>query len=264
MAQFKAKVISNKEIAPEHYLLWFKAPGVSKKVKPGQFFNVRVADSYKPFLRRPLGTHDIAAGKIAFLYKVIGEATTLLSAKKKGDVIDIIGPLGNGFNLKKENSVILVAGGHGTAPLYALAKRLGIPKQKISVFIGAKTKKHVISTRDFRKLGAKVYVATDDGSSGHKGLVTEVLQKKLKNYFSKNPKTQKPKNLPTVYACGPKPMLEAVAKIAGRYGIPCQVSLEEYMACGVGTCLGCAVKTCSGYKMVCKDGPVFDAKEIVW
>ena len=252
MRQFKAEIIGNKKVAKDHYVLSFKAHGVAKKTKPGQFFNIRITDSCEPFLRRPFGAYKIDKDKIEILYKVVGKATTILSRKKTKDVLDIIGPLGNGFTLKTK--AILVGGGHGVAPLYALAAALGA-KSGLEVYIGARTAKQIVCDKDFKKLGAKVYVATEDGSKGYKGVITELLNKKPST-IDHRPST--------IYACGPKPMLKEVARLSVLHKISCQVSLEEYMACGIGTCLGCAVKTKKGYKMVCKDGPVFDAKEIIW
>jgi len=251
MKQFKAKIISNKKIAKDHYSLFFSAS--TKSVKPGQFFNVRITNKYEPFLRRPFGAHKIMKNGIEILYKVVGKATKVLSKKKKGESLDILGPLGNGFTIKKNETAFLVGGGHGVAPLYALSKKLVDSSCEVKAFIGACSKEHVVCDKELKKIGAKVYVATDDGSKGYKGLVTELLKKNLKDI-----------KRGTIYACGPKPMLKAVAKLSGSYKIPCQLSLEEYMACGVGTCLGCAVKTKEGYKMVCKDGPIFNAKDIIW
>ena len=254
MTQFKTKIVSNKRIAPDHYRLSFKAPAIAVNTKPGQFFNIKVDSSYRPLLRRPFGAHKIYKDRIEILYKVVGKATEILSKKKKNDTLSVVGPLGNGFNLlhprgvhRGGGSTVLVGGGHGVAPLLALAKTL--KAAKLMVYIGARTKKHIVCEKDFEKLGGKVHIATEDGSKGHKGLVTDLFKKTMRG---------------AIYACGPKPMLKAVAGFAKRRKIPCQVSLEEYVACGIGTCLGCAVKTKSGYKLICKDGPVFDAKEIIW
>ncbi len=259
MKQFIAKISTNKRIAPDHYILSFKMPRKGKEVKPGQFFNIRVSDSYEPLLRRPFSVHKIAKDRVEILYRVVGRATQILSTRKKGGALDIIGPLGNGFDISsvvgRRSSVVLVAGGHGIAPLYALAKRLSAIGYQLSAFIGAKTKKYVVCDKDFRKLRAKVYVATEDGSKGYKGLVTKLLITKLKTYNLK---------LTTIYACGPKPMLKAVAKIANKNRFACQISMEEYIGCGTGICMGCSIETLSGNRLVCKDGPVFDAKEIVW
>ena len=263
----------------------FKAPRIAKNTKPGQFFNIKINDSYRPLLRRPFSAHKIGKDKIEILYKVVGKATRIFSTKKKSETLDIIGPLGNGFSFHPgAETVILVAGGHGIAPLVALAEELKtLPPSagsrrsspgeasygknaKCIVFIGAKTKKQIVCEKDFRKLGAKVCIATDDGSKGRKGLVTSLLEHKLQNKsYPPTPRLWRTgKSRVTIYACGPKPMLKAVAKLVKRYGIPAQISLEEYMACGIGTCLGCPVKTQQGFKLVCKDGPVFDAEEIIW
>lgn len=261
MKQFKAKIISNKKIAHEHYILSFKAPRIAKDTKPGQFFSIRVSRAYEPFLRRPFSAHKITRDKVEILYKVVGKATEILSTKRKGDRLDIIGPLGNGFELKstvhiRQPTALLVAGGHGVAPLYALARQITNHKSQALIFIGGRTKKDIVSDKELRKLGAKVYISTEDGSSGYKGLITDLLKRKARAMSYELGVR--------IYACGPKPMLKEVAKLARRYKIPCQVSLEEYMACGIGTCLGCAVKTRTGFKLVCKDGPVFDAGEIIW
>ena len=257
MQQFKAKIVSNQKVAPDHFILSFKAPDtMAKKVKPGQFFKIKVSTSDKPLLRRPFSVHKVGKNKIEILYKIVGEATKILSTKKSGNTLDILGPLGNGFDVDLSGPAILVGGGHGVAPLVELAKNFASHKTKPVVFIGARTKKHIVCDKDLKKLGAQVHVVTEDGSKGRKGLVTELLKNRITGKKQKKPAT--------IYACGPKPMLMAVGKLAKRYKIPCRVSLEEYMACGIGTCLGCAVKTRNGYKMVCKDGPVFDAKEIMW
>jgi len=271
MKQFRAKILSNQKIAPDHYVLSFKNPKIAKETHPGQFFNIKVSDSCGPLLRRPFGAHKINKGTIEILYKVVGKATAILSSRIKGSSLDILGPLGNGFDMsfpprvipakagiyargKLQRESILVAGGHGVAPLYALAESIS----KATVLIGAKTKAHVVCEKDFKKLGCKVRVATEDGTKGYKGLITDLLKKNI------NRQTGKPASRLTIYACGPKPMLKEVARLVFRHDIPCQVSLEEYVACGIGTCLGCAIKVRGGYKLICKDGPVFDAEEVVW
>jgi dihydroorotate dehydrogenase electron transfer subunit len=288
MKQYRARILSNKKIAPEHYRLSLGTPGTAGKSKPGQFFTVRVTGSYEPLLRRPFGVHRTGKKGIGILYKVVGTATDLLSKKKPGTYIDLIGPLGNGFTVgsparASRITALLVAGGHGVAPLVALAKDLKARRVKCAAYIGARTKDHVVCDKDLKKLGARrVVVATEDGSRGHKGVITKPLEKHLASLHERTSTRASAKggsaspartgqlpgraggNQLTIYACGPKPMLKAVAALAKRYRIPCQVSLEEYIACGIGTCMGCAVKTKSGYKMVCKDGPVFEAREIVW
>ncbi len=263
----KYTIISNKTAAEDHFLLKIKAPHLAANAYPGQFVNIKIEEDttapFFPLLRIPLGIHRIGKEKISFLYKVVGEKTELLSKKRKGEKIDILGPLGTGFDVpaiqkNKNKRILMVAGGHGVAPLYALAEQLTGRKDQIEVFLGACGKKHIVCDKEFRKLKTKVYVATDDGSKGFKGHVTWLLEKHLEEY------TRKEIRNTIIYACGPKPMLAAVARLAKRFKIPAQVSVDEYMACGIGACLGCAIRTRDGYKMVCKDGPVFDAQEIDW
>jgi dihydroorotate dehydrogenase electron transfer subunit len=214
--------------------------------------------------------HRISAGGVEMLYEVVGTGTKLLSQEKAGGHLDVIGPLGNGFFLPRttndeRRTTILVAGGVGVAPLVALAENLAYSveriadrkKRKTHVLIGAKTKSHILCEKDFKKIGCEIKVSTEDGSKGKKGLITDVLTDFLRI-------THDARRM-TIYACGPHPMLKAVARISSLMDVPCQVSLEEKMACGVGVCLGCPAKMkAGGYKMVCKDGPVFDAKEIAW
>jgi dihydroorotate dehydrogenase electron transfer subunit len=258
MKQLISRILKNELIAPNFYRMRIESPYLAKNSKPGQFIEVRCSENIEPLLRRPLGVHRITENGIEMLYEVVGKGTRLLSRKAKGDTVDIIGPLGNGFGLptiRYPLNIILIAGGVGVAPLLALAECL-TSKKNIYVMIGARSKSHVLCESDFKKLGAKVSVSTEDGSKGKKGLVTDML----KNLLADNKSSSA-----AVYACGPAGMLKAVASIAKAAQISCQVSLEERMACGVGVCLGCPVKTKDeGYKMVCKDGPVFNAEEIVW
>lgn len=255
MKQLQVKIIENKEIAQGFYRMRLGSAYLAKNSKPGQFVEVKCSEGNGILLRRPLSVHRVSNGGIEILYEVVGRATKSLSVRKKGDMLDVIGPLGNGFFVQR--TAVLVAGGIGVAPLVALAEELVHSKRrKLYVLIGACRKGHLLCVNDFKKLGAKVVIYTEDGSLGKKGLITQGLISLLStiNY--------KPS---TIYACGPHPMLKAVSHIADSLGIPCQVSMEEHMACGVGVCLGCPVKVKSGgYKMVCKDGPVFNAEEIVW
>ena len=261
MKKFKSKIIDNEKVQTEHYVLSFRVPKQVEKVKPGQFFNLKVNELTVPLLRRPFGAHKIEKSKVKILYKVVGKATQILSLKKPDDILDIVGPLGKGFDLHlpfrpgKKEIAILVAGGHGVAPLYALAHSL--KRTKKAVFIGARTKAHIVCEQGFKKLGAKVYIATEDGSKGDKGFITKMLNDNIQNNGYK-------KGTIHIYACGPKPMLKEIAKIADKYKCACQVSLEEYLGCGTGICIGCAIETRSGKKLVCKDGPVFNAEEILW
>jgi len=274
MIQTKAKIIKNIAVAPKYYKIVLSCLPIAKDANAGQFVAIKITDTYEPLLRRPFSIHKLSGPGIEILYEIVGRGTEILSQKKAGEYLDIIGPLGNGFNYKSQvtpspslgtlfgrSSPVLVAGGMGVAPLLFLAEKIVTRSggrqvtRRPLVLIGAKTRSDVLCEKEFRKLGCNVKIATDDGSRGYKGYVTELLKKELStiNY-----------QLSTIYACGPRPMLKETAAISKKYNIPAQVSLEEHMACGIGACLGCAVNTKQGYKRVCQDGPVFDADEIVW
>ncbi|MFH1553227.1 MAG: dihydroorotate dehydrogenase electron transfer subunit [Candidatus Omnitrophota bacterium] len=267
----QAKIISNRKIAADHYVIRVEAAHLGRNSSPGQFVTVKAEEgTTDPLLRIPLGVHAVRKEGIDLLYKVVGPATELLRSKEKGEKIGILGPLGKGFDLasllrEKDSEAVIVAGGHGVAPLCALAETIIKKKKKVDFFIGACAKKHVVCTEKLKKLGARVYVATEDGTRGYKGYVTGLLQKHLKRKGLRLRSGQaKNKTRQWVYACGPKPMLAELAKVVKKYNVQAQVSLDAYMACGIGSCLGCAVRTKDGYKLVCKDGPVFDAQEIKW
>lgn len=265
MKQLRVRVVSNKKVGVCFYMMKLESGYLAKKALPGQFVEIQCTKGVDPLLRRPLGIHRIEGDGIEVLYEVVGKGTRLLSEKRPGEDIDVIGPLGSGFDLGLASDInILIAGGIGVAPLIALAERLSKERnKKIYVMIGARTKSHVMCEKEFRSLGCIVKTATDDGSKGYKGFVIEPVEKMLATC---RPETYLPAfRQVAIYACGPTGMLEAVSRIAHEHGIPCQVSLEERMACGVGVCLGCPVKVKTGeYKMVCKDGPVFGSEEIIW
>lgn len=272
--QTRAKLIKNIEVAPKYYKILLRAPAIAKAAKPGQFVQIKVSGDYEPLLRRPLGVHRVAGDNIEVLFEAVGKGTEILSQRKASCNLDIIGPLGNGFNYRGQGTArlrsgqtgdrrpILVAGGMGVAPLLFLAE--GLKNHKVTVLIGGKTKRQILCEKEFKELGCEVKIATDDGSAGFKGKVTELLKNQLSalNF-----------QLSAIYACGPRPMLKEISAISKKYNIPAQISLEEHMACGIGACLGCVVKTRNEqrtmrnefeYKRVCKEGPVFDAREIIW
>ena len=279
----KARILSNIKIGPGYYKMYLEAPYIARLAKPGQFLQIRCNDSLEPFLRRPFSIHRIKgqesrAKGIEILYEVVGKGTEVLVKKKEGEFLDILGPLGNGFSLPRittegspersrvtnherrttnsKSTAIIIAGGIGAAPLVFLAEELAEKRIKTIVLLGAKTKHNILCERDFRKLGAEVHVATDDGTFGHKGFVTRLFQNIVKTL---NLKLQT-----KVYACGPEPMLKNIGRLCVNQGIECQVSVEEYMACGIGACLGCVVKTKKGDRLVCRDGPVFNSSELLW
>ncbi|MGD2278984.1 MAG: dihydroorotate dehydrogenase electron transfer subunit, partial [Candidatus Omnitrophota bacterium] len=250
--------------APDHFTMELEAPFLAQNSAPGQFVTVKTQEkgASDPLFRIPLGVHAVRKSGIKLLYKVVGTATGMLSAKAKGETLDVLGPLGNGFDLapvlrNKDSRAVLVAGGHGVAPLYFLAKTLARKKRKIDVFIGACEAKHIVCAKEFRKLKAKVTTAAEKGRCQCQGYVT----KPLSEYLRRN---RKHAQKMTIYACGPRPMLAALAEEAKKYQVPAQGSLDAYMVCGIGACLGCAVETTDGYKLVCKDGPVFNVQEIKW
>jgi dihydroorotate dehydrogenase electron transfer subunit len=257
MKQLKAKIVENKRIAQGFYRMRLESAYLAKNSKPGQFVEIKCSDDDGVLLRRPLGVHRISNSRIEVLYEVVGKGTESLSNRAKNELLDVIGPIGKGFEFTEaKRPALIIAGGMGVAPLLCLAQKMADKNIKPYVMIGAKTAAQILCEKDFKKLGCFVVVSTEDGSKGHKGYVTDMMRHLLMVIRCK---------ASGIYACGPHPMLKAVGHIADSAGIPCQVSMEERMACGIGVCLGCAIKVNSGgYKMVCKDGPVFDAKEIAW
>jgi dihydroorotate dehydrogenase electron transfer subunit len=260
MVQERVKITGKENLGSGYFKLSLLSPGISRLAKPGQFVEIKVTDADEPLLRRPLGVHRVKGNTFEILCEIVGKGTTALSEKKPGELLDVIGPLGNGFDCHGAMASVIVAGGMGVAPLIFLAERLMEVKSqkskvKILVLIGAKTKTQILCENEFRKIGCEVRVATDDGSRGFKGKVTELLNKEAR---SQRPEVR------SIYACGPEPMLMAVSKISVACNISAQVSLEAHMSCGFGACLGCVVNTIDGYKRVCKDGPVFLAEDVVW
>jgi dihydroorotate dehydrogenase electron transfer subunit len=270
--QFDVKVISNLKISKDYYLLSLDVPRVFKDAQPGQFVHIRINDSSEPLLRRPFSIHRLSvinSGSGAqrlnlnILYEVKGKGTRLLCEKRAGDCLNILGPLGRGFDYKAKgaNSNIIIAGGAGVAPLVFLAEQLS--KDKTTVLIGAANQHKILCQTEFKHLGCDVKTATEDGSLGFRGRVTALFEKVLKDMYGTSNKESGGRAI-NVYACGPESMLTELAKICIIKKLPLQVSLEEFMGCGIGACLGCAIETKQGYQRVCHDGPVFNAEEIVW
>src|SRR5665648_244068 len=243
------------------------APSVAQEALPGQFIHIKCSIDNYLLLRRPLSIHriDKEKGEIYILFQVAGEGTKLLAQRKVGDNLDILGPLGNGFNIYPESrKILIIGGGIGVAPLLALCEESIRQGKEVRVLIGALKKELVIGEESFKILGAKVEVSTDDGSYRYKGLVTDLLERMIKERWLAD----------QIFACGPKPMLKKISEIALQANINYQVSMEERMACGIGACLGCACKIkikdkreCKvkyEYKRVCVDGPVFVGSEVVW
>jgi len=253
----KGYVIEHKQVGDDLYEVEFIAPGISSECKPGQFVHIRASINNEPLLRRPFSLYDVdkRLGSITILYKVVGRGTSLLTKIKTKDDIDVMGPLGRGFSLPGSfKNILLVGGGVGIAPLVYLARVLINNKYNVKVLHGTENRRQLVAFEKLRKIGAEFMPSTNDGSCGFKGFVTEFLLKKIDV-------TQ----VDYIYTCGPEPMMAAVAAFARENRIPGEVSLEEYMACGVGACLGCARKLKAEdeyYQKVCKDGPVFSINEV--
>lgn len=264
----EVKIIKQSEIAPGYFCLALDAPEVAEAAVPGQFLHVRCSNTLDPFLRRPLSIHAVDRGKgeVALLYRAAGRGTVLLSKKREGDSISILGPLGSGFSLPGSNErVFVVAGGIGVAPLYFLLQEMGRLNHQAAVFLGATTSKQLLCVREMKEMGHDVFSATVDGSEGFHGTVVELFETFLLKYFKSGPLY-----LPgRVYGCGPRGMLKKLCEILQQKGIPGEVSVEERMGCGVGACLSCACKIRDKkngfrYRRTCVEGPVFPAGEVVW
>lgn len=255
----KGLVVRHLQVGQDLFEMELITPRVVPECKPGQFVHVQVGQESFPILRRPLSLYDVDRhlGSVVFLYKVVGEGTRLLSKVRTKDSLNVMGPLGRGFTLPKEESnVLLVGGGVGIAPLVYLARVLVERRCQVRVLHGTQTREQLAAFLKLRQLGVQFMPATVDGSAGYKGLVTELLFKKID-----------PAWVDCIYTCGPEPMMARTADYARQYGIVGQASLEEHMACGVGACLGCARKLKTddyGYAKICKDGPVFDLDELDW
>ncbi|MBI5232695.1 MAG: dihydroorotate dehydrogenase electron transfer subunit [Coriobacteriales bacterium] len=247
-------VVVNDRVAEGIGLLVLDAPLVATHVQPGQFVHLRVAEGTDFILRRPFSVHRVVGGRIEILYQVLGRGTRQMSELEQGDVIDVVGPLGNGWTLPDDAShALLVAGGLGAAPLGMWAERLAERGVAVSVAQGAPYSERLVARELFERVARRVEIATDDGSAGERGFVTGPAERLIRSG-----------EVEVVFACGPERMQQAVANLAAAAGIPCQVSLERLMACGIGACLSCVVSTTEGLKRACVDGPVFDASTIKW
>lgn len=255
--QEKAQLLQKEAITDTIFRFTLQAPNICGSAHPGQFVMVRVAAGHDPLLRRPFSIHQVTAGgRLQILFKVVGKGTARLANFVSGDVIDCIGPLGRGFFLKSDQRIGLLGGGMGIAPLYFLAKRLlqtGIQTKNTVVFLGARCRDELtLFAEEFFALGYNVQTATDDGSLGYHGFVTDLLDAYLDD-------------LEQIYTCGPFPMMRIAAMKAQAADISCAVSLETHMACGLGACLGCTVPGVNDtYIHVCRQGPVFSADEVLW
>ena len=247
----KVRVGSLAIVTPGVFELWLEAPAIARQASPGQFVMVDCGDD--TLLRRPISIHRVNAERtaIALLFAIAGKGTRSLADVKTGTNVDVLGPLGNGFIVKpKSKKLLLIAGGLGLAPLYFLADAARISGKQVTLLVGAATAKALYPVPRLPD-NASCVVTTDDGSFGRRGFVTEHL-------------SICDDTIDQVFACGPLPMLSALASQSALTTKGLQVSLETRMACGLGVCYGCSIETLQGLKQVCKHGPVFNASDIIW
>lgn len=279
----RATVAFNRLLSPAYLHLGMAAPGFPATFRAGEFIMVRPAWIGDPFLPRAFSIYRIStrppaaessAPIVEILYKVLGKGTQCLARMEPGQEVEILGPLGNFFTVPDvQRHVVLVAGGIGVPPIAALATQLAetgnwqLATGNLVVFLGGKTHEDILCVKDFEEAGASIHITTEDASLGTRGLITDLLRPFLLMPPAPRAESRGEASRLTMYACGPPGMLAAVAKLAGEFGVPCQMSVEANMACGFGACMGCAIEIkgeTRSFKLVCKDGPIFDSREIVW
>ena len=257
MLERTVTIVSQERDAESYFRLVLKAPDIAPLIQPGQFAHVRILPMKDALLRRPFSIFQVGQDTFSILYKNVGKGTDALSRMRAGEELSVIAPLGHGFTLPPAGgeTPLLVAGGYGMAAMFLLAQRspqIGI------VFVGGRRRVDILCEKEFAAIGWEVRVATEDGSHGEKGFVTLPLIAELQ------------KKLPQrkLFACGPTPMLKAVGKLAEDFNLPAELSMDEHMCCGVGTCLTCVIPVKAGdgweYQRTCTEGPVYDSREIVW
>ena len=258
--QVFAELIKKEKLLEGLYKFSVYAKEIVELANPGNFIEIRINENSDPFLRRPISIYNLDKenGVLEFIFQVKGKGTELLAKKKEGDKIDIIGPLGNGtFKFEEYKNIAVIGGGIGIFPLYELSKQAKNAGKKVYTYLGFRNKDLVTLENEFDEVSTMLTITTDDGSYKNSGFAINYLE----NDLEKN-------NIDCIYACGPLPMLKAVKKLAEEKEIPCQISLEEKMGCGMGVCLGCAVRTATStddnpqYLHVCKAGPVFNSKMV--
>ena len=247
------KVVDNKRINNDIFILELSGNNYFPELKPGQFVQARIDGSPGTFLRRPLSIHDVdySGNKIKLLVQIAGKGTETLSGLNKGDTLNIIYPLGNSFTLPRpDDHVLIVGGGCGAAPLLFLGKYLKSNGYSPDILLGFRNSERIIEYEEYSEIG-RVFLTTEDGSRGEKGFVTDHSVLTGTGYDR-------------IYCCGPDAMMRAVAKYCLKRGITCEVSLENLMACGIGACLCCVVDTVKGNLCTCIDGPVFNITDLKW
>lgn len=275
--QGSVRVVENVPLARDTYRIRFECPDIARRVVPGQFLMLRLAGWNDPLLGRPLALYDVAslgAGEamaVDIVYQAVGKMTRRLAVVESGAMLEVWGPLGNGFPPAAAEHLVMVAGGIGQTPFLALAREfLGLrrygdpPRQvptarKATLCYGCRSKEFFAGLEDFRRAGVEVRLSTDDGSAGHHGLATELIR----------PAIDSAPLSARIVCCGPEPMLAATTRLAEQLGTPCQVSLESPMACGIGACFSCVAKIRDGagrwdYRRTCVEGPVFDSRDVAF
>lgn len=251
----QVKIVTKEQLKSDIFKFAIASEKMASIALPGQFLEIRVNDDIEPFLRRPISIYKIDKEKnqLEFIFQVKGKGTEILSGKQVGDKISVMGPLGKGtFAFQNCKKISIIGGGIGVFPLYELARQAS-QNAEVTTYLGFRNKDFVVLEDEFSKVSNKLVITTDDGTYGESGFAI--------NYLKADCENEKPD---CIFACGPLPMLKAVRDFAMENNIPAQVSLEERMGCGIGICLGCAVKDkkAEGYKHVCKDGPVFDVNDV--
>ena len=255
-----APILEHRQVAQDHYWMKLSCAPVAAASRPGQFVHVQIRQDTSPLLRRPLTIYRHDEENIELLYQVIGAGTELLSHAQPGSSVNILGPLGNQFWVPDDTETALVVGGGvGMASLMLLAEELTQSVFRPIVLLGAQCASRLVALDDLQSLGVEVHVATDDGSQGYHGFVTELADQELKKGLPN----------PVVYGCGPTPMMRALSDVTARHHVPTQLALESYMGCALGVCLGCVVRIRDSkgepqQLRVCTEGPVFEAERIVW
>jgi dihydroorotate dehydrogenase electron transfer subunit len=260
MFEREAEITGHRKVVPGTRLITLREPDMAEQARPGQFVMLRVGSGLDPLLRRPFSLCGrIGEDGFALLYRIVGRGTALLAERRTGEKLQVLGPLGVGFPQESAGPLILAGGGVGVAPLLYAAQDL-LSRGRAFVFLaGFPNREEVLLPRDVLQLNLQAEIATDDGSLGHAGPVTDLLASHLAGDAARGG---------TVLACGPAAMLKRVAELARRAGVSCRVSLEAAMACGLGACLGCTVPAAPGkqdsYIRVCTEGPVVPAEAVDW
>lgn len=253
--QLQSKLIKKEQLKSDIFKFSLSAKEIVDVAKPGQFIEIRVTEGLDPFLRRPISIYnmDKEKGILEIIFRIQGRGTEILSRKKEGDLVDVVGPLGYGtFKFEGYKNIAILGGGIGVFPLYELAKNAS-KERAVNTYLGFRDKEAVLLEEEFGKVSNKLVITTDDGSYKIHGFAINELKKDLEEG-----------KIDAIFACGPLPLLRAVQILAKEKDIPCQISLEEKMGCGLGVCLGCAVEVAEGgYKHVCKQGPVFDSNKVI-